>query len=223
MLSQLFQVLLSAVSMGSTCSLCGASASSAFLSSYIITHERIAAPCVCFLTGKACMTMLLCGLSSALGRVIIDSVGKASDLNIYLTAQIFVLVVCVIMIARWIHSAWEGRRLCTGNCAHNQIQREPSGAVALLFSGVACGATPCTPLLLVLGQCVALSLPLSLISGAVFAVTGFLSPVIFWLVISRVLAGKLRQDVAQYLRWFQLGCYVLLMLVTVYTIVVYIC
>lgn len=237
MLRQLFQVMLSAMSVGSTCSLCGASAGSAFLAAYVITHERILQPCMCFLAGKAGMTMLLCGISASLGQVIMDSTGRALGVNIYISAQLFVLAVSIIMIAEGTRSMTgrqrrcgrEYSRDCSGDCGENcrrdcgriqGVQKE-SGSLALLVSGLACGATPCAPLLLVLGQCITLSVPLALISGMVFSTVGFLSPVLFWFVISRLLAGKLRQDAAQYLDWFRLGCYVLLLAVTIYTISVY--
>ncbi|MCD8022512.1 MAG: hypothetical protein LUF30_05925 [Lachnospiraceae bacterium] len=110
---------------------------------------------------------------------------------------------------------------CRGDCGRIQGFQKESGSLALLVSGLACGATPCAPLLLVLGQCITLSVPLALVSGMVFSTVGFLSPVLFWFVISRLLAGKLRQDAAQYLGWFRLGCYVLLLAVTIYTIFVY--
>ncbi len=238
MLSQLFHVMLSAVSVGSTCSLCGASAGSAFLAVYVITHERILLPCMCFLAGKAGMTMLLCGISASLGQVIMDSAGLAFGINIYIAAQIFVLAVSILMIAEGIRNMTAKRRFfdkeysgdCGGNCGENchggcgrvRTGRKEDGFLALLVSGLACGVTPCAPLFLVLGQCVTLSIPLALISGMVFSTVGFISPVLFWFVISRLLAGKLRQDAAQYLDWFRLGCYILLLVVTIYTISVYI-
>lgn len=96
-----------------------------------------------------------------------------------------------------------------------------SGLAALFVSGVACGATPCSPLFVVLSRSAAASLFEAVVSGIVFSVTGFLSPVIIWLVISRVLAKQMYREISQWIKWFQFGCYVLLAGTALYTILLY--
>lgn len=221
----LVQAVVAAVSAGSACSVCGASANSAFLSSYIITHKKITVPVFSFLVGKTAMTAALCVLSSLFGEKILDSNGLAGRVDVYLMAQVFVLVVAVALAIRWIYYEVRCKGSCHSggkHCAGAYTRHESAcGSIALFASGAACGATPCAPLLIVLGQA-AVSTPLEAIaSGAAFSITGFLSPVIIWLAISRLLAKQMHREILQWIKWFQFGCYVLLAGISLYTIIIY--
>ncbi len=219
------QAMVAAASAGSACSVCGASANSAFLSSYIITHKKLAAPVFSFLVGKTAMTATLCGLSACLGRRIFDNRGVAGGVDVYLIAQIVVLVIAVCLAIRWIYHEVKYKGACHSqgkSCAGVSPKYEESCGVAALFaSGVACGATPCAPLLVVLSQSAVSTLTEAIMAGTAFSITGFLSPVIIWLAVSRLLAKQMHREIAQWIKWFQLGCYVLLAAVSLYTIVIY--
>lgn len=221
----LLQAALSAFSAGSACSICGASASSAFLSSFIMTHKKITFPVFSFLAGKTAMTVFLCMLSAFCGKSILDADGLIGKVDLYLAAQLFVLVISLILIGQWIYRKLHDKGNCRGqkSCRrHGQKEREPLFKAAALFaSGISCGATPCGPLFLVLGQSAACTLAGAAASGIVFSITGFLSPVLIWLVISRLLAGKMYREIARWIKWFQLGCYLILACVILYTIVLY--
>lgn len=219
-----FQVMLSAFSAGSACSICGASPGSAFLSSYIIVHRKITVPVFSFLVGKTVVTVILCMLSSALGKCILDANGLAEGVDIYLLGQTAVLVLALFLAGRWIYREMLDRGGCHGKgCCSRQGDsgNSLSGTAALFASGASCGATPCGPLLMVLSQSAAGTLGQAVLSGSVFSITGFLSPVMIWLVISRMLAGKMYREVGRWMKWFQLGCYLLLACITLYTIILY--
>lgn len=224
MTSALVQAAVAAASAGSACSVCGASASSAFLSSYIITHKKLAGPVLCFLLGKTAMTATLCMLSACLGEKILDDSGLAGRLDIYLIAQILVLMIAVLLAARWIYYERKDKGACHGgkHCGAGARPHESScGSIALFANGVACGATPCAPLLVVLSQAAVATQLQAAVSGVVFSVTGFLSPVILWLAVSRLLAKQMQREIAQWIKWFQFGCYILLALLSIYTIIRY--
>lgn len=220
----LVQAVVAAVSAGSACSVCGASANSAFLSSYIITHKKITVPVFSFLVGKTAMTAALCVLSSLFGEKILDSNGLAGRVDVYLMAQVFVLVVAVALAIRWIYyevrckgSCHSGGKHCAGAYAR---QESACGSIALFASGAACGATPA--LRCSLYSAMQRYPPLEAIaSGAAFSITGFLSPVIIWLAISRLLAKQMHREILQWIKWFQFGCYVLLAGISLYTIIIY--
>lgn len=222
--SGLVQAVIAGVSAGSACSICGASVNSAFLSSYIITHRRIAAPVFSFLAGKTAMTAALCGLSAYFGRKILNDSGLAGRMDIYLIAQCLVLAIAVFLTVRWLYCEYRYWGTCHagGRCCAGAAPSETSGgAIALFVSGIACGATPCGPLLMMLSQAAGSKLWEAVASGIAFSVTGFLSPVIFWLVVSRLLAKRMHQEIAGWIKWFQLGCYVLLAVISLYTIIRY--
>lgn len=225
MYSGLIQAVIAAVSAGSACSVCGASANSAFLSSYIITHKKIAAPVFSFLVGKTVMTAMLCALSSCFGKKILDDSGLAGNIDIYLIAQVLVLIIAVVLAVRWIYCEVKYKSSCHSGGKHcagvSQKHEKSCGVIALFASGVACGATPCAPLLVVLSQSAVSSLLEAVVSGIAFSITGFLSPVIIWLVISRLLAKKMHREIALWIKWFQFGCYILLAAVSLYTIIIY--
>ena len=223
--SGLIQAVLAAISAGSACSICGASANSAFLSSYVITHKKIAAPTLSFLMGKIAITATLCGLSAHFGRRILDDSGLAGHVDVYLFAQVIVLMIAVVLAVRWIYyevkekgACHTGGKHCTGMA---QRHEKSCGAAALFANGVACGATPCAPLLVVLSRAAVSTLPEAVLSGIAFSVTGFLSPVLIWLVISRLLAKQMHREITQWIKWFQFGCYILLAVVSLYTIIIY--
>lgn len=220
--SSLLQAVLAAISAGSACSVCGASANSAFLSSYVITHKKIAAPTLCFLAGKIAVTAVLCGLSARLGRRILDDSGLVGRIDVYLLAQAAVLAIALVLTARWIYCEVKAAGACHpggGGCAGSLRRHEGScGALALFANGVACGAVPCAPLLIVLSRSAAATTAEAILSGVAFSVTGFLSPVLIWLALSRLLAKQMHREIAQWIRWFQLGCYILLAAASLYAI-----
>ena len=85
-----------------------------------------------------------------------------------------------------------------------------SNHAALIGMGISYGASPCAPLILMTGYAASLPLGYAALSGAVFAVASTISPMLFMLFISGVLAGKMYKEIPGYLKWFRLGCYILL-------------
>ena len=76
--------------------------------------------------------------------------------------------------------------------------------------GISYGLSPCAPLVLMTGYAATLPLGYAALLGAVFAAASTVSPVLFMLLISGVLAGKMYKEIPQYLTWFRLACYIML-------------
>ena len=76
--------------------------------------------------------------------------------------------------------------------------------------GISYGLTPCAPLILMTGYAASLPFGYAAMLGTVFALASTISPMLFMLLISGVLAGKMYKEIPQYLTWFRLACYVLL-------------
>lgn len=76
--------------------------------------------------------------------------------------------------------------------------------------GISYGLTPCAPLILMTGYAASLPLGYAAMLGVVFSLASTVSPMLFMLLFSGLLAGKVYKEIPQYLTWFRLACYVLL-------------
>ena len=76
--------------------------------------------------------------------------------------------------------------------------------------GIGYGISPCAPLILMTGYAATLPLGFAALMGAVFAAASTVSPILFMLLISGVLAVKMYKGIPQYLTWFRLACYIML-------------
>ena len=76
--------------------------------------------------------------------------------------------------------------------------------------GFGYGISPCAPLILITGDAATLPVGFAAVLGAVFALASTVSPALFLMLLSGVLAKRMRKEIPQYLTWFRLGCYILL-------------
>ena len=60
------------------------------------------------------------------------------------------------------------------------------------------------------GICSVFAIGFAAILGAVFSLASTLSPALFIMLLSGVLAKRMRKEIPQYITWFRLGCYVLM-------------
>ena len=99
-----------------------------------------------------------------------------------------------------------------GGCKEHTKKTEyrKSNHAALICMGISYGLTPCAPLILMTGYAASLPFGYAAMLGTVFALASTISPMLFMLLISGVLAGKMYKEIPQYLTWFRLACYVLL-------------
>ena len=98
-----------------------------------------------------------------------------------------------------------------GKChSDNKSRLIPSFTVGLAY-----GAYPCAPLLMVAGYAITLSLPGAVLLGAVFALASSLSPMLVIFGLSGVLSGKIRTQLGKAMPWIQLSVYILFLVLAV--------
>jgi len=86
------------------------------------------------------------------------------------------------------------------------------GLLPLFSAGFAYGASPCAPLIMMLGVAATLPLATATLVGGIFAAASTLTPVLLMVLLSGLLSGKIAKEIPQQLQWFRLASYVLLTL-----------
>lgn len=209
--------LTAAASVGVGCGTCCGSGISAALYGYLTTHMKsIKQSFVGFLDfflGKLIAVISLCCIASVVGSNIIDESGKVFGIKAALIIDIFMLAMGIWMLIGWIRER-TGHKSCKtcGGCneKHKKTEYRKSNHAALIGMGISYGLTPCAPLILMTGYAASLPLGYAAVLGVVFSLASTISPMLFMLLLSGVLAGKMYKEIPQYITWFRLACYVLL-------------
>jgi len=211
------EIMTTAASVGLGCGTCCGSGISAALYAYLCTHAKDMKQSVRafldFFFGKFLAVVMLCSLAALLGKSVLDENGLLLGVNVSAVVDGFMLVMGVWLLIGWIKER-RGHHHCK-TCDHcagrdkQQFDEKPSRGV-LLGMGFGYGASPCAPLLLMLGYSATLPIGYAAALGGVFAAASILSPALFLLLLSGVLAGQMRREIPQFLTWFRLSCYILL-------------
>ena len=218
MVSTVFlESLTAAASVGMGCGTCCGSGISAALYGYLTTHMKNIKQSFIgffdFFIGKLIAVISLCCIASAVGSNIIDEGGNVFGIKAAVIVDGFMLAMSIWMLIGWIRER-TGHKSCKscGGCKEHTKKTEyrKSNHAALICMGISYGLTPCAPLILMTGYAASLPFGYAAMLGTVFALASTISPMLFMLLISGVLAGKMYKEIPQYLKWFRLSCYVLL-------------
>ena len=210
--------LTAAASVGMGCGTCCGSGISTALYGYLTTHMKNIKQSLRgffdFFLGKFIAVITLCSIASVVGSNIIDDNGCVFGIRTGLIADSVMLIMGIWLLVEWIreNNGHKSCKSCNGCKDDNSNKRDnkKSNHAALIGMGISYGASPCAPLILMTGYAASLPLGYAAISGAVFAIASTISPMLFMLFISGILAGKMYKEIPQYLKWFRLGCYILL-------------
>ena len=220
-ISLFFESITTAASVGMGCGTCCGSGISAALYGYLTTHtkdvKQSVRAFVDFFFGKFLAVILLCCTASVLGRKIIDDSGKAFGIKIAVIVDAVMLLMGVWFLIGWIRERL-GRHSCKSckGCTKGKAEKLTKEKVhhgALISMGFGYSISPCAPLLLITGYAATLPLGFASVLGAVFAIASTVSPTLFMMLLSGVLAKRMRKEIPQYITWFRLGCYVLLIVI----------
>ncbi len=217
-LSVFTESLTAAASVGMGCGTCCGSGISTALYGYLTTHmknmkQSFLGFCE-FFFGKFLAVITLCCAASIVGSNIIDDNDCVFGIKTGLIADSVMLVMGIWLLIDWIRE-YRGNKSCKTckGCKDDKSKKpeyKKSNHAALIGMGISYGASPCAPLILMTGYAASLPLGYAAISGAVFAIASTISPMLFMLFISGILAGKMYKEIPNYLKWFRLGCYILL-------------
>lgn len=210
--------LTAAASVGMGCGTCCGSGISTALYGYLTTHmknmkQSFLGFCE-FFFGKFLSVITLCCIASVVGSNIIDDNGGVLGVKTGLIADSVMLLMGIWLLIGWIRE-YKGHKSCKTckGCKDDgkkKTEYKKSNHAALIGMGISYGASPCAPLILMTGYAASLPLGYAALSGAVFAIASTISPMLFMLFISGILAGKMYKEIPNYLKWFRLGCYILL-------------
>lgn len=158
--------------------------------------------------------ILLCCAASLVGSNFIDDDGRVFSIKVALIVDAVMLAMGIWFLIGWLREK-RGVHSCK-SCQGSKIDKaekfteEKAHHAALIGMGFGYGISPCAPLILITGYAATLPVGFAAILGAVFALASTISPVLFIILISGALAKRMNKEIPQYLTWFRLGCYVLM-------------
>ncbi len=202
-----------AATIGLGCGTCCSPLISIFLSTYVVSHadgiKKGITAFLGFFLGKLSSITALCVISSVISTKFISDEGYIGSFNLRFAAQICMSIIGLSMLIKWF-AAGKKQNNCS-SCKSCQ-KTEGSGFFPMLFAGIGYGITPCAPLLFMIGYCFTLPVHMALISSISFGAASALSPVLLLAAITGALSKRLSKEIPQYLKWFRLSSYVILMI-----------
>jgi len=214
-LSLIISALTTAVTVGLGCGTCCSPIVSTFLSTYVISHsgsvKKGLLSFVSFFVGKVVSVSLLCMISAIVSSSFISDSGYIGSFNLRLFSQIAMSGIGVVLIVQWF-SEQKKQKKCS-DCKACEKPVKKSGAVPMLAAGFTYGITPCAPLLLMIGYCFTIPVPLAGVTGLAFGLSTMISPALLLVMVAGMLSAKMRKEIPHVVRWFRLASYVLLMVV----------
>lgn len=206
-----------AVTVGLGCGACCSPIISTFLTTYVASHangvKKGILSFVGFFAGKLISVTFLCVAAAALSRQFISQDGCISGFNLRLAAQLAMSGIGIVLTVRWLLERRKERHACYG-CHGCGKPTEKAGILPMLCAGLTYGFTPCAPLLLMIGYSFTLPVPLAGATGIAFGLASMASPVLLLTAITGALSKKMRREIPGCIKWFRLGSYLLLIVLS---------
>lgn len=205
--------LTTAITVGLGCGTCCSPIISMFLSTYVISHANSVKKGVIsffsFFLGKLISISVLCAVAAIVSRQFIDADGYIGAFNLRLVAQIAMSVIGIVMAIKWGVENTAPKKDCEG-CHSCAKLKGDAGFWPMLAAGLTYGFTPCAPLLMMIGYSFTLPVVLAGATGVAFGLSSMVSPILLLTIITGVLSKQITKEIPQYIKWFRLASYILL-------------
>lgn len=211
----LAEALTAAISVGLGCGTCCGTSASSFLAVYILSEGGGFASSMKhvggFFLGKVLAVCSITTICAAIGNVFIDENGYIGGFNLHHAMSWIMLASALFLIWKWFRDRKKTCLKCGGKCSSKNMSRViPSFTVGLAY-----GATPCAPLIMVAGYAITLSIPEAFLLGTVFALASSLSPMLLIFGLSGALSGKIRSQLGKAMPWVQLTVYIAFLILAI--------
>lgn len=205
----LLESILSALSVGTGCGTCCGSSAGVLLSTYIMTHtdsiKKSLLSFVTFYAGKILAVVMLCVVCSLFGANVLAEVPFFSSDWMERAVSLIMIGMGVYFIIKWF-AEQKGHKHC--KAAEKGAGRNKKRTLPLFVAGLAYGISPCAPLILIAGLCITLPIHYAIITGAVFALSSAISPMLLVLLLTGVLTPNMHKEIPGMIKWLRLACYI---------------
>ncbi len=181
-----------------------------------------------FYLGKIAAVVMLCMVASGLGNTLMDSNGYIGPIAVKNVVDLVMILSGAVLTYKWMREHFGGKKGCDSCHSHHdhdseketikKLSAEKPQYLLLFGLGGGYGVTPCAPLILILSYCIALPMWGAVLSGVIFTIASSLSPMLLVFLISGGLSGKLHEEAPQFLEYFRLLFYVLLIGFSVFSL-----
>jgi len=217
-IAELIPVMLAAATTGLVCGTacggCGNPMTNVFLASYLFTHtghvKRSVFSFLSFYAGKIIAVVILCIVAAWLGSRIVDDAGLLFGFNMHFLVQILMFAFAIFLIGRWVYR-FERKHSPEAGCGSSSCKKN---TLPLFVCGMISGAAPCAPLIMAVGYASALSVIDAAVIGVVFSVASSVLPLLVLVLLTGVLSGAMFKEIPGKVKYFQLGAYVLIAVMT---------
>lgn len=204
-------------SIGLGCGTCCSPAISLFLSTYIVSHskdmKKAISTFISFFIGKVVSVVGLCVISSYLGSKFIFKDGYIGSINLNKLMSVTFIVLGYYLIFKHFYAKKNQGNSCSscgGGCTKGAEKLKDFPPFII---GMAYGASPCAPLLLVVGYASTISIVNASLLALCFSIASTISPVILLVLLAGVISSNLYKELPKYIDLFKLMCYVVLIII----------
>jgi cytochrome c biogenesis protein CcdA len=223
------QYLSGAVSMGLGCGTCCCPVINLFLSIYTMSHAKSIKKAVkiflSFFVGKAFAVVLICMLTSFIGKQWISKDGYIGRINMNKAVETGMLLTGIVLICSWIYQKVRMKKKsscksCGTGCKMNDQKNTSKGEMLRRWPGFAVGffygITPCAPMLLLVSYSLILHPVETIILSIAFTAASSLSPMLIMVFIAGVLSKKMYEEIPKWVEWIRLVCYIMFVVIAAY-------
>lgn len=119
----------------------------------------------------------------------------------------------IYLLIKWFKE--NSNNQCKGCTNCNKKHNTNTNHIPLFLAGIAYGITPCAPLLLIIGYTCTIPVLYAGITSLVFGISTLVGPIILLAVLTGALSKKIKEEIPDFLKWFRLISYMLLILIPI--------